>query len=132
MNIAPALGLKFLDANRLPLKELSQEQTMVMVCLTKASTLFGRKGRFLDAKVDSIVKPGTEILFEPNAEPLRALGLSAQESLLSVQKDGTVLIPLQNFKQNTVNIEAGFELGGAEPLQTKFLMQQAVFTEFSR
>ena len=125
MNIAPALGLKFLDANGLPLKESSQEQTTVMVCLTKASTLSGRKGKFLETKVDSIVKPGTEILFEPNAEPLRALGLSAQESLLCVQKDGTVLIPLQNFKQNTVNIEAGFELGGAEPLQTEFLMQQA-------
>ena len=105
MNIAPALGLKFLDANGLPLKaltslsQLSQEQTSAMVCLAQTSTLPGRKGRFLEAKVDPIIKLGTEILFEPNAQSLRALGLSAQESLLCVQRDGTVLILLQNFKQ---------------------------------
>ena len=129
MNIAPALGLKFLDANGLPLKALtslsqpSQEQTSAMVCLTQTSTLPGRKGRFLEAKVDPIIKLGTEILFEPNTESLRALGLSAQESLLCVQRDGTVLIPLQNFKQDTVDLEVGFKLGGVERLQTKFLMQ---------
>ena len=33
------------------------------------------------------------------------------------------LIPLQNFKQDTVDLEVGFKLGGVEPLQTKFLMQ---------
>ena len=43
--------------------------------------------------------------------------------MLSVQKHGTVLIPLQNLKQDTVDINAGFELGGVEALQTKFLMQ---------
>ena len=128
MNIAPALGLKFLHANGLPLKEYasqpqsSQKQKRAMVCLTQTSTLPGRKGRFLEARVDPIIKPGTEILFKPNAESLRALGPSAQESL-SIQKHGTVLIPLQNLKQDTVDIEAGFELGGVEVLQTKFLMQ---------
>jgi hypothetical protein len=129
MNIAPALGLKFFDANGLPLKEYacqslpSQDRTSAVVYLTQTLTLPGRKGRFLEAKVDPTIEPGTEILFEPNAESLRALGLSAQESLLCVQKSGTILIPLQNFKQNIVDIQAGFELGGVEALQTKFLMQ---------
>ena len=94
-----------------------------MLCLTQTSTLPGRKRRFLEAKINPIIKLGTEVLFEPNAESLRALGLSAQESLLCVQRDGTVLIPLQNFKQDTVDLEVGFKLGGVEPLQTKFLMQ---------
>ena len=129
MNIARTLGLKFINANGLPLKVLislpqpSQEQTYAMVCLTQTSTQPGRKGRFLEAKVDPIIKLGTEILFEPNAESLGALGLSAQECLLCVQRDGTVLIPLQNFKQDTVDLEVEFKLGGVEPLQTKFLMQ---------
>ena len=129
MNIAPALGLKFLDANGLPLKEYNshsrqcQERTSAVVCLTQTSTLPGRKGRFLEAKVDPTIQPGTEIIFEPSAESLRTLGLSAQESLLCVQKDSTVLIPVQNFKQNTVDIQAGFELGGVETLQTKFHVQ---------
>ena len=132
MNIAPSLGLKFLDAHGLALKEYTNErkpiqrQISAMVCLMQTSTLPGRKGRFLEAKVSPIIKLGTEIIFEPNAESLRALGLSAQGSLLCVQRDGTILIPLQNFKQDIVDIVAGFELGGMEPLQTKFLIQPSV------
>ena len=100
------------------LQQPSQEQTSAMVYLTQTSTLPGRKGRFLEPKVDPIIKSGTGIHFEPIAESLRALGLSAHESLLCVQRDGTVLIPLQNFKQDTVDLEVGFKLGGVEPLQT--------------
>ena len=128
MNIAPELGLKFLDANGLPLKEYAcqplpiQAPTSAMVYLTQTLTLPGRKGRFLEAQVNPTFEAGTELLFEPNAESLGALGLSAQESLLCVQKNGTVLIPLQNFKQNTVDIQAGFELGGVEGLQ-RIVMQ---------
>ena len=44
---------------------------------------------------------------------------------MCVQDNGIVLNPLQNFKQNTVNIQAGFELGGVEALQTKFLKQSS-------
>ena len=88
MSVVPTLWLRFLDANGLPLKEYTgqsqpiQEQNRAMVCLMQTSTLPGRKGRFLEAKVDPTLKSGTEILFEPNAESLRTLGLKAQESLL--------------------------------------------------
>ena len=129
MNIAPELGLKFLDANGLPLKEYAcqplpiQDPNSAMVYLTQTLTLPRRKGRFLEAQVKSTFKAGTELLFEPNTESIGALGLSAQESLLCVQKNGTVLIPLQNSKQNTVDMQAGFELGGVEGLQTRVVMQ---------
>ena len=56
------------------LQQPSQEQTSAMVYLTQTSTLPGRKGRFLEPKVDPIIKSGTGIHFEPIAESLRALG----------------------------------------------------------
>ena len=101
MNIAP-------DANGLPLKEYTcqplpiQDPNSSMVYLTQTSTLPQRKGRFLEAQVNPTFEAGTELLFEPNAESLRALGLSAQESLLCVQKNGMVLIPLQNFNHKNL------------------------------
>ena len=97
-----------------------QDPTSAIVYSTQTLTLPGRKGRFLEAQVNPAFEAGTELLFEPNAASLGALGLSAKESLLCVQ---TVLIPLQNFKQNTVDIHAGFELGGVEGLQTRVIMQ---------
>ena len=110
VNIAPSLGHQ---------PKPSQKQISAMVCLTQTSTLRGIKEIFGSL----IIKSGTEIIFEPNTESFRPLGLSALGSLLRIQRDGAILIPLQNFKQDRVDNEAGFDLGGVEPLQAKFLMQ---------
>ena len=125
MNIAPELGLKFLDNHGSPLKEcpgyLNPKATS-NVQLILASTLPGRKGRFLEAKLDCTLKPGTEIIFKPATESLHAIGIGAQDALLrsGVLDQGKVLIPLQNFEHNNVDLVAGLELGCAEPTETKF------------
>ena len=119
MNIAPELGLKFLDNHGSPLKECPSHLN------TKAASnvqliLPGRKGRFLEAKLDCTLKPGTEIIFNPATESLHAIGVDAQDALLRVLDQGKVLIPLQNFEHNNVDLIAGLELGCAEPLETIF------------
>ena len=119
MNIAPELGLKFLDTQGFPLKECPSQICQGKVQLIQASTLPGRKGRFLEAKIDPPLASGTQIVFQPATEALHSRGVSAQDSLLSVLEQGTVLIPLQNFEHNNVDLIAGLELGRAEPLEMK-------------
>ena len=54
------------------------------------------------------------MVFEPKVNALQNYGLSSPESILSVNANGNLLIPLQNFRQNFTNPEAGMELGTIE------------------
>ena len=47
---------------------------------------------------------------------LEPFGLSAQEALVAVQPDKTVLIPMHNYHGATVNLDAGTPLGMARPV----------------
>ena len=120
MNAAPALGLKFLRSNGQPLQtqpeKLNSTTTAAAVYLIQSSTVPGRKGRFLEAHVGSDFKEGDELLFEPNTLVLKDVGLSCQESLLTVGDSGRVLIPLQNFRRIQVDLDGGLELGYGELL----------------
>ena len=87
-NATFSLGLKFLRADGRPLQvqsaRLNPNPDAAMVCLVQSSTLPGRKGRFLEGRVDAPVERGDEFLFEPNTLALKELGLGCQESLLKV------------------------------------------------
>ena len=120
MNTAPALGLKFLRSNGQPLQtqpeKLSSTATAAAVYLVQSSTVPGRKGRFLEAHVGSDFRMGDELLFEPDTSVLKDVGLSCQDSLLTVRESGRVLIPLQNFRRSQVDLDGGLELGHGELL----------------
>ena len=49
-------------------------------------------------------------------DALKELGLSCQESLLTVQPYGKVFIPLQNYRGEQINLEGGLEIGEVESL----------------
>ena len=93
---------------------LSPNPDAAMVCLVQSSTVPGRKGRFLEGRVDAPVEKGDEFLFEPNTLALKELGLSCQESLLKVGASGQVLVLLQNFRRDDVVLDEGTELGCVE------------------
>ena len=85
------------------------------VQLIDAVTLPSKKGHFLQAEVRGSL--GTrDTLFEPQHEVLESLGLCAQEALISVQPDGTVLIPMHNYHGTSVSIDAGTPLGTVRPI----------------
>ena len=86
----------------------------VKVSLIEATTIPARKGRFIEASLDQELPAGAEVVFEPKVNALQSYGLSSPESILSVNANGNLLIPLQNFRQNSTNLEAGMELGTIE------------------
>ena len=79
----------------------------------QASTIPGRKGRFIEATTDYNFK---ELFFKSEIE---SLGLSSQESLLAINFKGTLLIPLQNFRTECVDVEVGTQVGSVEILERK-------------
>lgn len=54
-------------------------------------------------------------MFEPRSDQLQPLGLSAFDSLVTLNEEGTVLIPVQNFEKCTVDLPSDIKLGSVEP-----------------
>ncbi len=70
--------------------------------LVQASTVPGLKGRLLRLEMDGVLPKCTEgsehpVLFEPKSELLEPLGLNVQESLVRVDENGCMLVPVENF-----------------------------------
>ena len=113
-NVLPALGLSVVRANGQQLTaSVENEVGPSHVNLVQTVTIPGQKGRFVKGQVDGDSSDLEHLLFEPKHESLEPLGLSTQESIVTVHPDGMVLIPLQNFQGVPVRPEKGVELGVA-------------------
>ena len=92
MNAAPALGLNFLRSGGQPLQTEpevpSSTTTAAAVYLVQSSTVPGRKVQLLEAHVGFNFHKGDELWFEPDTSMLKDVGLSCQESLLTVGESG--------------------------------------------
>ena len=111
-NAFPHLGLKVTRVNGEPLlsSTLSQSQTEVaQVNLVKSVTIPGEKGGYLEARIQGTCDPA--MLFEAKQEAFESLGVSVQDSLLSVKEGGVVLIPVQNFQGVSARFNRGMDLG---------------------
>ena len=62
------------------------------------------------------MQEGECVVFEPDPCSLETHGLGALESLVSVNSQGKVLIPVMNYHQRDVYLEEGTLLGQAELL----------------
>ena len=58
--------------------------------------------------------PGDHLLFESRDAQLRPLGASAIDALVTLNDEGMVLIPVQNFETCTVDLPGDVELGVVE------------------
>ena len=117
MNAAPALGLSFLDRDGKPLRTASAvPTTSSSVSLVQTKAIPARARSFVEAGVDAKLREGACVLFEPDSHSLQMHGLGALESLVSVNKQGNVLIPVENYHQREVHIDRGTLLGRAEVL----------------
>ena len=85
----------------------------VKVSLIETATIPTRKGHFIEDSLEEQFAVGEEVVFEPKVNTLHSDGLSSIESILTVNANGNLLIPLQNFRQSSTNPEAGMELGTA-------------------
>ena len=120
MNAAPALGIAFFDARGTALRQQpSLSSPRAKVSLVQASIVPSQKGLFLEGQVEGFVQEGHEVLFEPDLEGLGAQGLGAIDSLLTIDREGRVFIPVQNTQQATVKLEPGLQLGAIEPYNSE-------------
>ena len=114
MNALPSLGLSFRRANGEPLICKYNQSVSACVCLIQTTRVPGGMGKFVEAKVDTNMLPGTHMVFEPEPGILESRGLSAQESLLTISPDCRVLVPVQNFQKAPVELKEGMKLGMIE------------------
>ena len=84
------------------------------MCLIETSVVTARKGRFLEAQIDNTFEKGQDLILEPRVCTLKELGLSFQESMLTVQSNGKLLIPLQKYRGEQISFDQGLELGEVE------------------
>ena len=94
--------------------ESDPDQSVALVPLVETSKVPTRKGRFLEAQIDTTFEKGQELLFEPRMCVLKELGLSCQELLLMVQPNDKLLIPLQKYRGEQISLGQGLDLGKVE------------------
>ena len=106
INVAQALGLSFLDRKGQPLRRVSTVPTTIAcVGLVQTKAIPARARSILEAGVDAELLEGVCILFEPDSSSLDVHGLGALESLVSVNRQGKVWIPVVNYHQRVVHLE---------------------------
>lgn len=121
-NVTLPLKLEFLKSNGEPLvTEIPKTTQAVKVSLIETATIPARKGRFIEASLEHKFAAGDEVVFEPKVNTLQSHGLSSTSSILTVNPNENLLIPLQNFWQNSTNPEAGMELGTVEKFKASEL-----------
>ena len=69
---------------------------MASVNLIQAAPIPRLKGCFVQARVDMVQSDGESLLFEPEHQSLDSLGVSALESLISVDDKGIAISSIQN------------------------------------
>ena len=128
-NVLPALGISVVRANGHLLiassKVLGQNET-VGVNLVQATTLPGLNGCFAKVKIDMTGLEDACLLFEPDHKALGDSGVSAFESLISVDSNGYAVVPIHNYQGNCVTLNEGSPLGLVRRCETSGCSQLPV------
>ena len=108
-NVLSAIGVTLTRANGEVLTMSPDpapiEPGVAQVNLVQTTTIPGMKGCYVCAQVDAEQCKGQELLFEPARDELESLGVSALESLISVDSDGLAVVPIQNFQGVCVQLD---------------------------
>ena len=91
------------------------------VCLVQATKIPGRTSTFLKAKIDGKLPSADVMVFEPAFKDLETNGLSSPEALLTPDSEGSLLIPMQNFRHSPIELDQGVELGIVEQVDPQLL-----------
>ena len=55
------------------------------------------KAKFVEAKLEGPLPEGKEFVFEPDVASMRACGVIAPDSLITMQSEGCVFVPVENY-----------------------------------
>ena len=124
MNAAPLFGLTFLDSTGKPLRTTQSEpvDSSARVSLVETVTLPHRNCRFVKAKVCGQYGPGEHFLFETEKARIQLLGVGSIDSLVSIDSDGMVPLPLCNFRESVATLSEGTDIGRVQPLEEMELL----------
>ena len=112
-NVLPSLGMTVTRASGTPVTaslESEDQPNAAHVNLVQATTIPGMKGCCVKALIGTEQYRGVELLFEPEHKTLEPRGVSAEESLVSVDQNGLTLIPIKNFLGICVRLDEGTKL----------------------
>lgn len=105
-NVLPSLSIAVIHANGKPLTAaIENNTTPARVNLVQATALPGMKECYAKVQIDTEQYRGSDQLFEPEHRVLETLGVSAIESLISVDSNGIALIPLKNYQAVRVKLD---------------------------
>ena len=65
----------------------------------------------MEAKLEGPLPDGKEFVFEPDLASMRACGVIAPESLLTMQSEGRVFVPVENYDGIDARLESDTALG---------------------
>ena len=118
MNAIPALGFSLLSPKgQILIVRNDSKPKVSVVRLVQGVTVPSLKGSFVKVKADGVsVLPGDSLLFEPVNDHLESKGLYSHESLVTIDRDGCMLVPMVNVHGAATRLIEGMEIGYAQPL----------------
>ena len=70
-----------------------------------------QKATFVGAKLEEPLPEGTDFVFEPDVAGMRARGLVAPESLMTIQSEGHIIVSVENYDGTDARLESDTSLG---------------------
>ena len=111
-NVIGAIGITVKCANSETVSvSMGNNSQACHVNLIQATSVSGMNDCYARAQIDAKSCRGQDLLFEPAHNELEPPGISATESLISVNSEGVAIVPVQNFQGVCVHLDSGTRLG---------------------
>ena len=120
MNTLPQLGVKVHHANGESLRRSGVEEVKSQVQLVRAVVVPSHKAKFVEAKLDGQLQKGEELVFEPDVLGMGACGIIAPEALVTMQLEGPVFVPIENYEGCDAKLESDTILGYVVKREAEF------------
>ena len=130
VNVISALGFKVLnnDGSLILPRDAGNSDTptpvISTVSLVRSVPIPCQKVSVVQAKITDPVNDYSDMLFEPDCAVLSQLGVSMLESVVKVDANGHVYLPVDNYQCITAHLEAGLPLGTVRPTVVSSLGDQ--------
>ena len=98
-------------ANGEPLRRSEEKESKSYVRLVHTVVIPRQKAKFVEAKLEEPSPEGTDFVFEPDVAGKRARGLVAPESLMTIQSEGHIFVPVENYDGIDARLESDTSLG---------------------
>ena len=114
MNVLPQLGIKIHRANGKSLQQVGGTPEKAEVRLVHSVVIPSHHAKLVTAQVEVPLKKGDQMVFEPNLNRMQVYGVIAPESLVTLQSEGHILLPLENDEGLDARLDRNTPIGHVE------------------